>query len=76
MNTPRELAPALHEELDVERQAARRLEPRGHGARVDDRAGLVVGRAPAVEAPAALDGLEGGALPQLPPSRRLDVEWA
>ena len=64
---------ALDDELDVARQPGPGLQVRGHGGDVGHAPALVVGGAAAVQAAAALGGLEGRGLPLLRPPGRLHV---
>ena len=64
---------ALDEELEVQGQPARGLEPGAHRGDVGDEGALVVHRSPPVEAPVALGRLEGRRHPLLRPARRLHV---
>ena len=64
---------ALDEELEVQGQPARGLEPGARGGDVGDEGALVVHRPPAVEAAVALGRLEGRRDPLLRAAGRLDV---
>ena len=61
---------ALDEDGDVERRLAL---PGPHGRRVHRDPGLIVGRAPPEQPPAAFGGLERGRHPQVGGTGRLDV---
>lgn len=65
---------AFHDDLDVDRERATRLEPGAQGSCVQQETGLVVDHAPAIEASVlANSGLEGRREPAIQATRRLHV---